>query len=71
MYIFMLMKTYLIKASQSQLDEFDSMMFEYNLDDEIWFEDGNTKIVTENPLAEKDIEKLLTQIGINYKLGND
>ena len=65
------MKTYLIKASQSQLDEFDSMMFEYNLDDEIWFEDGNTKIVTENPLAEKDIEKLLTQIGINYKLGND
>ena len=65
------MKTYLIKASQSQLDEFDSMMFEYNLDDEIWFEDRNTKIVTENPLAEKDIEKLLTQIGINYKLGND
>lgn len=65
------MKTYFIKASQSQLDEFDSMMFEYNLDDEIWFEDGNTKIVTENPLAEKDIEKLLTQIGINYKLGND
>lgn len=60
------MKTYLIKASQSQLDEFDSMMFEYNLDDEIWFEDGNTKIVTENPLAEKDIEKILTETGIEF-----
>ena len=60
------MKTYLINASQSQLDEFDSMMFEYNLDDEIWFEDGNTKIVTENPLAEKDIEKILTEAGIEF-----
>ena len=60
------MKTYLIKASKSQLDEFDSMMFEYNLDDEIWFEDGNTKIVTENPLAEKDIEKILTETGIEF-----
>ena len=60
------MKTYFIKASQSQLDEFDSMMFEYNLDDEIWFEDGNTKIVTENPLAEKDIEKILTETGIEF-----
>ena len=60
------MKTYLIKASQSQLDEFDSMMFEYNLDDEIWFEDGNTKIVTENPLGEKDIEKILTETGIEF-----
>ena len=60
------MKTYLIKASQSQLDEFDSMMFEYNLDDEIWFEEENTKIVTENPLAEKDIEKILTETGIEF-----
>ena len=60
------MKTYFIKASQSQLDEFDSMMFEYNLDDEIWFEDGNTKIVTENPLSEKDIEKILTETGIEF-----
>ncbi|MEE1305636.1 MAG: hypothetical protein U0K68_10895 [Agathobacter sp.] len=60
------MKIYNIKASQSQLDEFDSLMFEYNLDDEIWFEDGNTKIVTENPLAEKDIEKILTETGIEF-----
>ena len=60
------MKTYFIKASQSQLDEFDSMMFEYNLDDEIWFEDGNTKIVTENPLAEMCVEKILAEAGIEF-----
>lgn len=55
-----------LQISQAQMDELDSQFYEFGIDDEIWWENQNTTIVTENPLVVKDIEKLLEDIGIEY-----
>ena len=62
----MLIKYYL-EPTQEQLDEIDANFYEYNLDDQVWYEEANTIIVTENPLTCKDIEAILEAADVEYR----
>lgn len=57
---------YFLELTGTQMDELDHEMYEFGIDDEIWWEDQNTTIVTENPMVVKDVEQLLEDFDIPY-----
>lgn len=57
---------YFLNLDETQMDDLDHEMYEFGIDDEIWWEDQNRTIVTENPTVIRDLELLLHEFEISY-----
>ena len=58
--------SYRVAPTAQQQEALDEHFFAYGLDDYIWFENGNTLLVTENPKAAQDLEAIFAEINLDF-----
>ena len=57
---------YQLQETQDIYDKLDDNLYQYGVDEYIWWEDHNTRIVTDDPDVAKDVEKVLALMGLRY-----
>lgn len=55
-----------LELTDEQRDSLDSQIYEYGMDDEFWWEDQDSTIVTENSAFASDMEQMLKELDIEY-----
>lgn len=61
-----MMRRYHFDIDITQQDELDAEMFEYGIDDYIWWEDKNQCLATDNLKVINDLEQMLEELDIEY-----
>lgn len=66
-----MLRRYHFEIDQDKQDELDSDMFEYGIDDYVWWEDKNQCLATDNPKVLHDLEAMLEEHDIEYTISEE
>lgn len=61
-----MIRKYYFEIDKQKQDELDSDMFEYGLDDYVWWEEKNQCLVTDNVKVLHDLEAMFEEHDIEY-----
>ena len=62
---------FFLEMTDEQKDSLDTQIYECDMDDEFWWEDQDTTIVTENSFFANDMEQLLKELDIPFTIDQE
>lgn len=57
---------YRLLASREQLTQLDDNLYQYGVDEYIWWEDHDQVVVTDREDVLSDLEKIIKDMGLSY-----
>lgn len=57
---------FILDTTKEKMDQLDGMLFDFNMDEYVWWEQNYTVMATDSAEVADDIEKILVQGGISF-----
>ena len=63
-----MVRKYYLEIGELEQNELDMSLFEYGMEEYVWWENQNQCLVTDNPKVLTDLEHILEDLNIDYQM---